>query len=166
MHLGCYKSMATTHSPMTTEMALQAQISLLSLRFSALFSAPAHGKPPVYPSCPRPLSNSLGSTWMFAPPFIPLCGPESPRTHSRRLLVPYPTVRLAWLLTDIFPCSLWEWDTANRYPGYSDRGEKPLRHLWGQLRAQHRKTASPCPAGAQSTRCFSGVLQRSSAQET
>ena len=58
-----------------TEKALQPQISLLSLRFSALFSAPAHGKPFLHPFWPRPLVNSLGSPWISLHP--PLCSWES-----------------------------------------------------------------------------------------
>lgn len=45
-----------------TDMALQPQISLLSLRLSALFSAHAHGKPPDHPPAP------VLSPRLWAPP--------------------------------------------------------------------------------------------------
>ena len=153
--------MTTVQMPM---MALQPQISLPQVVCPVF--CPWPWQAPGKPSYPSPLPKTLGSTCMFAHPFIPLCGPESPQTHSRRLLLPFPTERLAWLLTDMFPCGLWERDTGNQYHGYSGRGELPLRHLWGQPRAQHRKAVSPRPEGTQGTHCFSGALQPSSVQGT
>ena len=94
-------------------MALQPQLFLLVLAFPALFSAPSHGKPPAHSSCPGPLANTLHSTFIFAPTFVPLCGPESPRTRTRRLLDPFPTRRMARLLRDTFSFGMWEWGFRN-----------------------------------------------------
>ncbi|KAF3815638.1 hypothetical protein GH733_016530 [Mirounga leonina] len=80
MPQGCYKSTATAEAKLTREMALWPQLFLLFFEFSTLFSVPALGKPPAHSSCPGPLTNTLHTTFVLAPIFLSLCGPERPRT--------------------------------------------------------------------------------------
>ena len=105
------KTWQQPQGPVKTEMAVQSQLFLLFLDLSALFPAPAHGKPPACSFCPRPLPNTLHTTIMLASTLFSLCGPESPCTHIRQNLDPFRTIRLAQVLRETFSFGMWEGDT-------------------------------------------------------
>lgn len=161
MSQGSYKSLATAQAAVRREMAVRSQLFLLLfLDFYVLFPVPAHGKPPAHSTCPGPLSNTLHTTFMLAPTFAPLCGPDSPRTRTRRLADPFRTRRLAQALRETFSFGTWEWDTVYR----STMDSQPAGpHTSGVTTVFSIGKVSPRPDG-KLTHYYSGVLQPGSAR--
>ena len=69
MPQGCCKSTATAEAALRQEMALQPQLFLLFLKFSALLSALALGKHPAHSSCPAPDNSRMAQVLRNTFPF-------------------------------------------------------------------------------------------------
>lgn len=82
------------------DMAFQLCLPLLVTEVP--FSAPAHGVPQAHLFCPRPLTHTLCTTFLFRSSLEPLCGQVSPRNRTRCLLHPHPPSGLAQLLALVF----------------------------------------------------------------